>query len=68
MEYSHDPPPVLLGHYWLEGEPAPLARNIACVDYSVAKSGGRLTAYRWDGEQVLEKDRFVWMGRVEEEV
>jgi hypothetical protein len=51
----------------MQGEPAPLARNIACLDYSVAEPGGRLTAYRWDGEQVLEKERFVWVGRVEEE-
>lgn len=67
VEYSHEAPPVFLGHYWMDGEPVPLAKNIACLDYSVGKSGGRLTAYRWDGEQVLEKDRFVWVGRVEEE-
>jgi hypothetical protein len=65
VEYSHEAPPVFLGHYWMEGEPAPLARNIACLDYSVAKPGGRLTAYRWDGEQVLERERFVWVERVE---
>jgi hypothetical protein len=67
VDYSHEAPPVFLGHYWMQGEPAPLARNIACLDYSVAEPGGRLTAYRWDGEQVLEKERFVWVGRVEEE-
>ena len=49
----------------MEGEPEHLARNIACLDYSVAKPGGRLTAYRWDGEQVLTKERFVWVARVE---
>jgi hypothetical protein len=37
------------------------------VDYSVAESGGRLTAYRWDGEQVLEKERFVWVERIEQD-
>jgi len=67
VDYSHAGPPVFLGHYWMQGEPAPLASNIACLDYSVAESGGRLTAYRWDGEQVLEKERFVWVGRVEQE-
>ena len=67
MDYSHEAPPVFLGHYWMQGEPAPLARNIACLDYSVAEPGGRLTAYRWDGEQVLEKQRFVWVERVEQE-
>jgi hypothetical protein len=28
------------------------------VDYSVAK-GGRLAAYRWDGERAFRADRFV---------
>jgi hypothetical protein len=42
VEYSHEAPPVFLGHYWMEGEPVPLAPNIACLDYSVAKPGGRL--------------------------
>src|SRR5680860_266550 len=46
VEYSPTSPPVFLGHYWLEGRPAPLASNIACVDYSVAKPGGKLVAYR----------------------
>ena len=66
VEYSHEAPLVFLGHYWMEGDPAPLGRNIACLDYSVAKPGGRLTAYRWDGEQVLERERFVWVDRAED--
>ena len=66
MEYSHDAPPVFLGHYWMEGEPKPLAANIACLDYSVAKPGGKLVAYRWNGERRLERDSFVWVERVEE--
>lgn len=65
VEYSHKAPPVFLGHYWMEGEPAPLAPNIACLDYSVAKPGGKLVAYRWDGEQVLESGNFFWVERVE---
>ena len=36
VTYSHEAPPVFLGHYWLEGAPEPLAANIACTDYSVA--------------------------------
>ena len=66
VEYTHDAPPVFIGHYWMEGEPAPLAPNIACLDYSVAKSGGKLVAYRWDGEQRLDADKFVWVERREE--
>ena len=65
VEYSHEAPPVFLGHYWMEGEPAPLAPNIACLDYSIAKPGGRLVAYRWDGEQTLESGKFVWVERIE---
>ena len=66
VEYSHAAPPVFIGHYWMEGQPMPLANNIACLDYSVAIRGGRLTAYRWDGEQVLKNERFVWVERGEE--
>jgi len=65
VEYSHEASPVFLGHYWMEGEPTPLAPNIACLDYSVAKSGGKLVAYRWDGEQTLSPDKFKWVDRVE---
>lgn len=57
--YDRDQPPVFFGHYWLHGErPAPLADNVACLDYSVAK-GGRLCAYRWNGEQKLSKENFA---------
>lgn len=65
VEYAHDAPPVFLGHYWLEGDPEPLAPNIACLDYSVAKPGGKLVAYRWSGEQCLESGNYVWIERVE---
>jgi len=67
VEYAHDAPPVFLGHYWLEGPPAPLAPNIACLDYSIARPGGKLVAYRWDGEQELDAGKFVWVERMEEE-
>jgi len=64
IEYSHDAPPVFLGHYWLDTEPEPLAPNVACLDYSVAaKNGGKLVAYRWDGEQLLSRERFVSVAR-----
>lgn len=63
--YAVDAPPVFMGHYWMTGVPAPVAPNVACVDYSVAKPGGKLVAYRWEGEPVLKKDRFHWVERVE---
>jgi len=56
--YGDDQPPCFIGHYWLHGEPAPLASNVACLDYSVAKDG-KLVAYRWGGEQNLIKDNFT---------
>lgn len=65
IEYSHDEPPVFLGHYWMDGAPEPLASNIACTDYSVARLGGKLVAYRWDGERNLASDKFVAVDRVE---
>ncbi len=64
IQYSHDDPPVFFGHYWLDSEPELLAPNVACLDYSVgAKSGGKLVAYRWDGEQQLSNDKFVYVER-----
>jgi hypothetical protein len=57
--YVKTEPPVFVGHYWLPpAKPELLAPNVACVDYSVAKQGP-LVAYRWDGEAVLEAEKFV---------
>lgn len=53
--------PIVVGHYWMDGTPAPIAHNVACVDYSVAR-GGNLVAYRWDGETVLTAQKFVSCG------
>jgi hypothetical protein len=53
--------PVFVGHYWLSANrPEVLAENVACLDYSVAK-GGFLCAYRWNGEQKLSNDSFIWV-------
>ena len=60
-----DEKPVFLGHYWMEGEPAPLAPSIAWVDYSVAKPSGKLVAYRWGGEQSIHSENYVWCDRME---
>lgn len=42
--------------------PELLAENVACLHYSVAK-GGFLCAYRWNGEQTLSNENFVWAGK-----
>ena len=57
--YPADAPPVFFGHYWLE-DPYPIiqASNVICLDYSVAK-GGYLGAYRWSGEESIDKKHFV---------
>lgn len=49
--------PLFIGHYWLSGKPELRSRTVACVDYSIGK-GGKLVAYRWDGEPVLDAERF----------
>lgn len=58
--YPQTDVPVFVGHYWLTGTPMPLTTNVACTDFSVAK-GGKLAAYRWDGESNLSKDKFKWV-------
>lgn len=58
LEYPLSAPPVFVGHYWMEGTPAPLKANVACIDYSAVKYG-KLVAYRMDGERVLSRDKFV---------
>jgi hypothetical protein len=64
IQYGSDEPPVFVGHYWLDAEPKLLAPNVACLDYSVAASrGGKLVAYRWDGERVLDTRNYVYVVR-----
>lgn len=63
VEYAHDLPPVFLGHYWLNPPMEPLAPNVACLDYSVARPGGRLVAYRWNGEPRLNSNAYVYVDR-----
>jgi hypothetical protein len=39
-----------------------LAPNVACLDYSIAaEGGGKLVAYRWEGEQELSEEKFVFV-------
>ncbi len=60
LHYQPHEPPIFFGHYWLKGRPQPLQNNIACLDYS-AVSFGRLTAYTYQGEQVLQPENFTWV-------
>ena len=62
--YPTNSKPVFFGHYWMNNNIEPLSTNTACIDYSVARQGGKLVAYRWDGEQTLSKDKMVFVNRV----
>jgi hypothetical protein len=46
ISYPNDAPPVFFGHYWFTGQPRVISQNIACLDYSAARTG-QLVAYRF---------------------
>jgi hypothetical protein len=56
--YSDIEKAVFFGHYWLKGSPSLYKENICCLDYSVAK-GGKLVAYRFEGEQKLKNSSLI---------
>lgn len=58
--YDVSEKPVFFGHYWLNGEPNLYRGNVCCLDYSVAK-GGKLVAYRYDGEATLSNSKFIYV-------
>ncbi len=59
VPYGREERPIFVGHYWMQGDrPARLANNVACLDWSVAR-GGPMVAYRFDGEDEIENERFV---------
>jgi len=51
--YPQDAPPVIFGHYWIDGELRLQTPNAFCADYAAGK-GDRLCAYVWKGEQRLD--------------
>ena len=53
--------PIFFGHYWMQGTPTLMKDNIACLDWSVVQKNGKLAAYRFDGEQVLQPANLVWV-------
>jgi hypothetical protein len=58
--YSENDKKVFFGHYWLKNEPSLYKNNVCCLDYSVAK-GGKLVAYRLNGETVLNSQNLVYV-------
>jgi hypothetical protein len=60
LGYKLNQPPVFFGHYCLKKmEPILFQKNICCLDYCVANSG-KIVAYRWNGEQILKNENFVF--------
>ncbi|WP_434354290.1 metallophosphoesterase [Psychrobacter sp. HD31] len=53
--------PVFIGHYWMNGIPEPLSKQVVCVDYSAAIDTGFLTCYQFDTAKPLplSKNNFV---------
>jgi len=58
---GYDGPPVVFGHYWFTGKPEVISKQFACVDYSAAREGYPLVAYRWDGETELDSGKLAWV-------
>lgn len=58
--YRGDDKKVFFGHYWLKGQPSLYKDNICCLDYSVAK-GGKLVAYRLNGESILDRSNLIYV-------
>ncbi len=52
--------PVFMGHYWMSGKPELISKKVACLDWSVALQG-KLAAYRYDGEKLLDNSKLVWV-------
>jgi len=58
--YKLNQPPIFFGHYCLKNNgPSLFQNNICCLDYCVANSG-KIVAYRWNGEQILQNENFVF--------
>jgi hypothetical protein len=60
LNAREDNTPVFFGHYWFTGEPRLLTKTAVCLDYSVGR-GGQLVCYRFDGEEFLDRSKFVFV-------
>ncbi|MFN9113467.1 MAG: metallophosphoesterase [Bacteroidota bacterium] len=58
--YAQKEKPLFFGHYWLKGDPKIIRHNVCCLDFSIAK-GGKLVAYRYDGEGQLNNAKLVYV-------
>ncbi|MGE5394760.1 MAG: metallophosphoesterase [Candidatus Saccharibacteria bacterium] len=56
--YPAENPIVFFGHYCLKECCGIMADNLCCVDSCITRTG-KLVAYRWNGEQKVDKSNFV---------
>lgn len=56
--YPKEAPIVFFGHYCLKECCGIMEENLCCVDSCVTRTG-KLAAYRWSGEQKIDKCNFV---------
>jgi len=59
--YCKTDPPLFIGHYWFNGQPSIIADNLACLDYSVASSNGKLVCYSFSNEGQLSNNNFSFI-------
>ena len=57
--YPKNAPIVFFGHYCLKQCCGIMTENICCVDSCVTRTG-KLLAYRWAGEEKLNKNNFIF--------
>ena len=58
--YTRTEKPVFFGHYWFDGHPKIVLKNICYLDFSVVKNG-YLAAYSYDGEKELSNEKFTFV-------
>lgn len=61
--YPSEAPIVFVGHYCVEERQMITTSNVCCIDNCVANEG-QLAAYRWDGEDRIKKENFIFQGKV----
>jgi hypothetical protein len=56
--YPPEDPIVFFGHYCMKNGPNIISDNLCCLDSCVSRKG-RLTAYRWQGEEKLKPENLI---------
>lgn len=61
--YNSHEPLVFIGHYCINEGPLIPVPNVVCTDNCIA-NGGRLAAYRWNGEIVADEENFIFQKKI----